>query len=146
MQADSPPHTSDSRCNAQSVLRWTCSCSSHNLIVHLGIAVRGSGAGSLGCVLSTSIEVIHHLGVELLRGLLGRPCTLGFATPTLLAGSTTGTGGRLRSRSSLRVLAIGLRCSSRLRGVGDALAQRRRLRNGISSDENLELKLVLVCV
>ena len=91
---------------------------SDDLIIHGGIAIGGGGtAAGILVLLSASVEVVCHFGIEFLGGLLG-----GAGVARLLA-STAGAGASALRGSLL--LLVGCRLGLGLR-LGDALGQSLR--------------------
>lgn len=113
------------------------SASLHNLVLHGRIGALGGRCRGLSVGLG-GIEVVCHLGIELVSRLLG-------GSSILRASSATSLGrGSLATRSRLCALARGLVRSGRLRlglelGLSDTLAQRGRLGNRVSCDDDLDL-------
>jgi len=112
-----------------------------DVIIHSGVTVRGSGSGSRsgggGAILIVGDEVVGHLGVELLGGLLrgAAVATAAGLVPSGLAGSA--------SLGSVGCVGTVLDCGGRLwlsLGLADALTERLRLGNKIrGGDDYLNL-------
>ena len=96
---------------------------SEDLILHGSIATVGSGRrGSVGVVSVATLEVVSHLGIQLLDSLLGR------------AGATRATGA---------LLVAGLSSSSTLGSVGSMLDSGGRLGLGLRLRDALSQALGL---
>jgi len=112
-----------------------------DVIIHSGVTVRSSGSrsggGGGGTILIVGDEVVGHLGVELLGGLLGGAAvaTAAGLIPSGLA-SSAGLG-------AIGCVSTVLDCGGRLwlsLGLADALTQRLGLGDKIRrGDDNLDL-------
>lgn len=109
---------------------------SENLILHGSIATGSSGRrGSVGVISVATLEVVSHLGIQLLDSLLGR-ARVTRATGALLVarlGSSSTLGGVGSMLDSGGRLGLGL-------GLRDTLSQALGLRDQLSiGNDDLDL-------
>lgn len=112
----------------------------HNVLLHSGIATSGSSGGGLSrgiLIVAARLEVVGHVGIELLGSLL---CRAGVATTALLgsaslSGSGLGVSSSLLCNSSRLGLRLwpGSTLSQALGGRDDHVGLR-------SADDNLDLR------
>jgi hypothetical protein len=140
-----PSHPVKKRLSYQSSLisLLHLSISSENVLLHGGITTSGRSRGSsvgVVCIVGT-VEVVGHLRIELLRGLLGR------ASGATLAWHLLGTG-LASSNPTLGPVGTMLHRGSRLGlnlGRSNALSKRLGLRDQLGgSDNNLNLWELLI--
>ena len=112
------------------------SCSD-DLVVHGSVTVGGSSIAAVLVWLSAGIEVVRHLGIKLLGGLLGRAGVAG-----LLAATPRTSAGGLRGGLLLLVgrrLGLGLGLADAL---GQGLCRRSHLGSLGTTNDNLDLEYV----
>ena len=112
------------------------SCSD-DLVVHGSVTVGGSSIAAVLVWLSAGIEVVRHLGIKLLGGLLGRAGVAGLLAPSAVAG-TSNLPGRLLLLVG-RGLGLGLRLADAL---SQGLCRRSHLGGLGATNDNLNLKYV----